>query len=514
MNSSPSKPTVLRSLEDITLPPLPGPPGQSVETHNPISIDLHTSNQQSLERSNPLHTAQVHNKNELQAPHDEFEQLRKACESEQYRLKAIKAEADRIASNLPEARLTEFQMRETLLAQKEALIEKNLSATALLEKSANVEASSLLAKARTEAERIKELTLNECNAKTLALNVREKELTRLDTDSLKAEIVVLRRKNGRLSRRIKEKHREMASLEIERDRAQSELKKAHSLNTVLHRKKLRDENEIAAATGQIFAHCPLVISWLAERDDPENNLNWSKHIVTIGSDPVNVDFLDNLLRREGHVVYEYGDPKADAMIVGRNGWTPDELQEQIDAREGDTLRIYSQEMALIAILTGNDPFDADDDTIKEMGSGHPALEYLMTAPFEWPSCGTIKGAEIQIDADSWRPDSPLTTMGYHVGKSSKLTLSQRKEILTNIFKGRLKFPADFGNHEKNDWGSPASRTRLEKIARHITNSLEFSIPNKARDYSTAVNHWKKDLAWLKKAYYRPSYKFHWPKINV
>lgn len=274
------------------------------------------------------------------------------------------------------------------------------------------------------------------------------------------------------------------------------------------------EQDISSATGRIFACCPLVAEWLAALTDSESILTWSKQVVTLGQSPFNEPFFDGLLRRNGHEPYQPGSEEAGVMIIGREGWDADNIQEQIEARAGMSLRIYSQEMALIALLTGIDPFSAGEDVLREMGRGHPALEHLMEDAFEWPSFGSGGDDSIYIDAETWRKQTPLTAMGYHVGVTSGLTQAKRRNILHRIFTGHLIFPADFSSTERLEWGQPGSSQRLQKIAQQIAKNIHLQGGRLGHD-STAVTQWRSDLDWLKAEYYDGKrLRFRWPDTSV
>lgn len=266
-------------------------------------------------------------------------------------------------------------------------------------------------------------------------------------------------------------------------------------------------------TGQLFPGCTAVTSWLASRDQPANGLGWTCRVVTLGNGPFDEMFVDDLLRERDYVPFEPGAPDAGVMVVGRADWSPEDIQSQIDARQGFTLYIYSQEMAALTLLTGHDPFTASGDVLREMGRGHPALEYLMKNPFKWPSadCGT--GGYIEIDAAEWHEHSPLTAMGYHVGREAHLPATARRALLRKIFLGHLRFPRGFSEREKREWGEPDSRQRLSKVVDQIARNISLR-KNQLKQFRLAISQWASDLDWLRDQFYTRRFRFRWPDTSV
>lgn len=267
-------------------------------------------------------------------------------------------------------------------------------------------------------------------------------------------------------------------------------------------KSLRAASEV----GVVCKQGSLVSKWLFALEEVGSGLDWSR-VATVGFGPLRVEMMDSLLSNKGMTPCFHGDESASVLIVGRDGWTEQNVEDQIEARAGNSLRIYSQEMAMLALLTGYDPYELDDETLNEFGAGHPALEFLMKHEFTWPIV-TQGWSDIHVDAEEWHNRSPLTAMGYHVGMRSHLTTKDRRSLLENIYRGRLIFPADFSPFEQREWGCPGSKNRLEKIATHIARqiALRDSRPN----FEVAVDEWQSDLDWMKDEFYQSSYRFWWP----
>lgn len=456
--------------------------------------------------------------------------------------------ANRIASGFPDARLAEIE-------QKEKKIEEDRKA-----------ADFLLENARTEADRIRRDVECECKSKKAELSRRaveienplkeEKEKVSAIEGALKArrelcetlskqledrtrqleerhaELVISRKRHAeaegraadckraadtaaaylaeekkkyvRLSERYEDLKGELEKRVTELSNAQRHLEQRVERVNIL-------EHEVDSALGRMFAHCPRTAEWIAGLKELGEGLNWPKEIATTGSDPFDVKLLDSVLWRREHKVYHCRSC-ADVLIVGREGWTPEELREQYDSHEGSTLRIYSQEMAVLALVTGTDPFDAGDVVLLEMGKGHPALEYLMENQFKWPSIGKpLYGGDDDEGPPPLGPTSPLTEMGYHVGKTSRLSDEERRKLLERIYrKDDLDFPDRYSEADKHSWGGPETPRCLRMMAEHIAWNIRFHAPQV--NYRRAVEQWEADLAWLKKKFYRGG--FGWPDTNV
>ncbi len=261
----------------------------------------------------------------------------------------------------------------------------------------------------------------------------------------------------------------------------------------------------------IFAISRTFSEWLLKIDEPADNLQWRKEVASVGSEPFQEGFFDAFLRQHGYTPYPCGSQNCDILIVGRSNWHVDQLLQHIDARRGKRLRIYSQEIALLAIVTGYDPFEAGENLLLQVGNEHPAIKYLIDSKFSWPCVGEKSDNSIHIDGMLWRGSSPLTAMGYHVGLTSQLSENERRSLLKNIFKGRLVFPDEFSEYEKMEWGLPESSVRLKKMASHIVQNIRLH-GNRLGSDSTAVIEWKTDLVWLRQSFYKGKFRFGWPNL--
>ena len=111
------------------------------------------------------------------------------------------------------------------------------------------------------------------------------------------------------------------------------------------------------------------------------------------------------------------------MIVGRYDWEEADLDAKLAAREGQTLRVYSQEMLLAAMATANDPFEsAGESALRAFAVVHEALTCLMRSSLMWPRTDVgYQGGE--FDPAEWvgpGTESPLHKLDYNVGRTSPL----------------------------------------------------------------------------------------------
>ena len=356
------------------------------------------------------------------------------------------------------------------------------------------------------------------------LNRREKACVRLETQlaprdaALKRrEAVVAKREaacaaveevHEERKRKVRALQREVRHVAAERDEFQRE-------NTRLDRSVSRLKGTIESLTADIESRgCfavtdPAVRDWLIDDFEPDQ-LGDSEECVTLGSGPWPWNEFDGILRDKGYSLYTHGED-IDMMVLGREGWSEEEIEAQIAARAGSEIRIYSQEMFVAAMATGRDPFEtADEATLRAFGRGHPALEYLMQADLRWPSTESPEDEELEFDAEGMSEESPLHFMGYVVGITKGLPAADRHRILEKAFTGALPW---VGSEEyMRQWGASSSRRRLWRTANHIAWLVRIHWWNPTMGY--AVDHWESDLDWLRKTLYRKVRNFTWPSTRA
>lgn len=184
-------------------------------------------------------------------------------------------------------------------------------------------------------------------------------------------------------------------------------------------------------------------------------------LSTVGSFPLLEDDFDSLLR-EGGLEVNYISGDTDVLIIGEEEWDEEDVNELLDAREGKSLKVYSQEMFLSYWACGRDPFEEKREIVELFGEAHPALEFLSDTGFDWPSTFVNLGSSRELTIELVEKGL-LKYMGYTVGESKGLPPNQRRTILETVFKYEVpKF--DLSPEYLEQWGEPNSKQRLKKMA--------------------------------------------------
>ncbi|MCB1093244.1 MAG: hypothetical protein KDL87_17015, partial [Verrucomicrobiae bacterium] len=182
--------------------------------------------------------------------------------------------------------------------------------------------------------------------------------------------------------------------------------------------------------GQFHLTHPDIINWLSSEWNGEP-WNIPNEVTLAGYGPVSEEQMIGHLDRWGCSVWP---GETEWVIVGRDDWTPEALDSLIRDREGQSIRIVSQEMFLAAVTSGHDPFAADDEIFLAFAEGHPALEYLINAGFEWPH---LIEEELPPSPEFFRTnaveESPLALLGYCVGITNGLPVRRRREVLRESY---------------------------------------------------------------------------------
>jgi hypothetical protein len=460
--------------------------------------------------------------------------------NESKRLEYLRARSEEILRTLPETRIQEIESREKR-------IEEDLAEAAQILISARDDALSIRTQAAADLEEERKRLEAEHKARLAGLKSQEAEFVRENarmklefderfehfsteqarlvtvigrvtvlhekakkkTEQLESDlegsnrtISTLLELNNRYQVEIKGLSREKESLgkelRAERDACQAATIKVAQLSS----RNSNLKEQLGSIPGFLLSRSPQVLEWLGSLEAVESGLNWTEDVATIGDGPFDCDFVDSMLRKAGFQPCHCGVPEADVLIVGSKNWTSEELIEHVEAAGSLGLRVYSHEMALFALQTGIDPFDAGESILMEMGRNHPALDFLRDAPFEWPNLdGLGGGSVVYVDPNSWRAESPLTSMGYRVGWSSYLSEHERREILGRIFRGRIQFPAAFSEYSRREWGTPGSSKRLRKIVEQLRKNIQLH--QYRENYQVAVGEWLSDLQWLTQNPTRP-----------
>jgi hypothetical protein len=257
----------------------------------------------------------------------------------------------------------------------------------------------------------------------------------------------------------------------------------------------------------------VVLTWLLQDGDPDSANVPNGWLGSVGEGPWPDALLRKAFENLGYEFWQIPDEDLRHLVVGREGWTEDELLDQIDASEGKRLRIYSQEMFLAKLMTGRDPFDSGDNALLvAFAKGHPALEFLCGLSTPWPTVSSRDTQPIDpVDsADYGVAETPLHKLGYRVGSTSELTVSRRRQILADCFQSStLEFTPASSKDYIRKWGRGSSAQRLYRMAVHI----RWLADGQGRDprKPQARQDWINDLEWLRKTYYPPvRRRFTWP----
>ena len=362
---------------------------------------------------------------------------------------------------------------------------------------------------------------------TFAKELRELRQLRHDADKYEAKLADLERQAVALGKRKTRVVAAEASVRREKDAAkklradikgvqqllntsQQDLKKARRKIGSLTRARDQLLEQVRESSG--FDE---LVEWAIENGCKSAN-PFANGVVIVGSDPIDETDLSNFFIDRGIDVYEVDAEGVECMIVGRNGWAEEQLEMQVAAQQGQTLRVYSQEMALTCLISGSDIFDVEDAAfLDEQAEGHPALTFLKEGELQWPLTvvSEIPKTFHPFPAGQDRYDieeSPLKKLGYTVGITNGLPANDRKNLLQKAYLGELQ--RVHSDEYMKDWGQPRTRLRLWRIAHHLAWLARSKRSN--RSFETAVSHWSNDLRALEKQYFKPWMRFAWPQVRV
>lgn len=344
------------------------------------------------------------------------------------------------------------------------------------------------------------------------LAAREQKLAelRLHNREQRSRLNHLQAEHDDGSRKIKRLSARVAALEKEHESLST---RASSYRE--QRNKLRSLLKIDRGLHVQDVH---LLRWLLAEGGPASiGLEHGDYLGWTGLGPYEPEVFDDLLTGLGLQQHELPNKSISHVVVGRSEWSRDDLEEQIALRRGSTLRVYSQEMLVAALITGRDPLDADDDLVlTAFKHGHGALEYLAGDALQWPNVwiGPREGPIAPLGDESLGVrESPLHILGYEVGETSSLSTAERRNILRNAF-CLTQLPWVESAAYMTKWGGAKSKQRLWRIAMHI--AMQLRGPG-GKDYRKplARAHWIEDLGWLKaEIYTRRDFDFAWPDIYV
>lgn len=105
----------------------------------------------------------------------------------------------------------------------------------------------------------------------------------------------------------------------------------------------------------------------------------------LGDGPWPEDDFKQFVSKRGFEPIALPNPVSDGLVVGMNGWSAEVLSEQIQGRDTNSLRIYTQELFVIGLILKKDPYDVlEQEVIEEVADCHPAIQFILKKGFLWP----------------------------------------------------------------------------------------------------------------------------------
>lgn len=335
-----------------------------------------------------------------------------------------------------------------------------------------------------------------------------------------SEFEVAQRKLDRANVQKKESKQQLKEVTVERDAFAVALRKAQSNEARLNRKL--SITELLNAV-ELKVRDPFTVEWIVKNAivsrEHEVFFNDSKVLLT-GSGPWDSLFLKDILKMANRKATSRKDKQVAIIVAGRDDADIQLIEDMINVRDGQPVKIFTQELFIAAILAHQDPFeelssysnpeeDYPDlyDMVCRFGRGHPVIEHLQSQQFPWPDSntiedGTLNGEWAQVD------QTPLVQMNYHVGELGlKMGLMERdrRDILKSAYLGDI--PWVESDEYMATWGQPGTRQRLARIAYHL--SMLIRSRRNLSNQIAARNNWQKDLDWLH-GFYNPLMRFRWP----
>ena len=234
-------------------------------------------------------------------------------------------------------------------------------------------------------------------------------------------------------------------------------------------------------------------------------------VVIHGSSPLDEYELVQVLSQ--HDVEYAGAYSSDVetLIIGREGWNPKNVGQQLDFRTERSIRAYSQEMSLAFLACGKDPLCGGELLLDYFSQSHPGLEFLKSIGFPWPSTDAFPGLGNLSETD-WPQEGLLSYMGYRVGRNGA-PISRRREILATIFE-QDALPRVNSAEYMREWGPAKSTARLKKMAESIASFARNEKRRNSSSYAEAIKDHEEDLEWLKQRFYTGAHRFQWPSTIV
>lgn len=240
-----------------------------------------------------------------------------------------------------------------------------------------------------------------------------------------------------------------------------------------------------------------------------NALAWTPDVLgTTGSGPWDANEFDEFLVTRGFEPVALPHDSIDGVVIGAEGWSEEELAEQIYDRDASSLKIYTQELFVMGLILGDDPYKLmEQDAIDEVGYAHPGIQFILNQNFVWPwkSVGEVNVAENwDFDETDWAHESALKLLGYSASAQGPSELERRRILRVAFEASRLDGVET--NAQRQRWGAARSARRLHAIS-HF---LGWLVNLQGGEKPAAKDKWISDLDWLKKNFYEKTMRFVWP----
>lgn len=164
--------------------------------------------------------------------------------------------------------------------------------------------------------------------------------------------------------------------------------------------------------------------------------------------------------------------------------------QKLRARSTNTARSFALTMYMAAIDTR---FEAGDINSDEW--------------FRWPDTDA-PGGDGSVAGTEFMPEGMLSRMGYRVGTTNGVSVSERRQVLRDVFERPL--PPVFPHKYMEKWGPKASALRLRTLAwtiAYLTKNLKRKHDSRM---DVAISEYEQDIAFLHETYYVRKFYFDWP----
>ena len=121
-------------------------------------------------------------------------------------------------------------------------------------------------------------------------------------------------------------------------------------------------NKLASTPdGEVIIRSFETVQWLVSQfEDPYERVV-PKQVLLVGDGPWPIDNFTELLQEIGFEVWQNGcDADIEVVIVGRENWSESVIDAQIEERDGESLRVYPQELFVMLLAMQADPLEIAD----------------------------------------------------------------------------------------------------------------------------------------------------------